>query len=129
MLFAHVKDLPEKIPLSLASGGMNKLAAILLAMPSHPRGVIMVDEVENGVYYKRLPLIWESLLDLARAHECQVFVSTHSGECIEAAAQIAEKNPDDFSLVRTVSEKGVSKIKQITGRKFAAALEQRLDIR
>lgn len=129
MLFAHVKDIPEKIPLSLASGGMNKLAAILLAMPAAPGGVVLVDEIENGVYYRRLPLIWESLLELARATDSQVFVSTHSAECIAAASDIAANAPGEFSVIRTVMEDGATKIRHFSGQKFALTLEQHLDIR
>ena len=129
MLFAEVDGLPEKIPLSLASGGMSKLAAILLAMPDQTGGVILVDEIENGFYYKRLPMMWEAVLDFARSNDCQIFASTHSAECLEAAAALAEKNADEFSVIRAVLRDGETKLRQFGGDKFIDAMNENIEIR
>jgi putative AbiEii toxin of type IV toxin-antitoxin system len=102
MLFATVTNIPEKIPLSLTSGGMNKLAAILLAPANQPGGVVIIDEIETGFYHKRLPMIWKSIHALAVEYKSQVFASTHSAECLEAVAELAEQYPEDFSIIRPV---------------------------
>jgi hypothetical protein len=78
MLFAHVSSVPDRIPIGLASGGMNKLAAILLGLAAQPGGVILVDEIEAGFYHRRLPQMWESIRSLAVEYDSQVFASTHS---------------------------------------------------
>jgi hypothetical protein len=129
MLFAAVNGLPRKIPITLASGGMSKLAAILLAFPEQSGGLILVDEIENGFYYQRLPLVWQALFDFAREYDCQVFASTHSDECLGAAAELAEKHPDDFSVIRTVLEDDGTKVRHFGGNKFVAAREEHIDIR
>ena len=129
MLFAKVEDLPEKIPLSLASGGMSKLAAILLAMPEMEGGLIMIDEIENGIYYKRLPMVWKALLEFSRVYNCQLFVSTHSGECIDAAATLAQETPEEFSVMRTVLEKGETQVRHFNGDRFGDAIEENIEIR
>jgi AAA domain/AAA domain, putative AbiEii toxin, Type IV TA system len=77
VLFAKVASLPQKIPLGVASGGMNKLAAILLAIPIQSGGVVLIDEIENGFYYDRMQMIWEALLDFVNEFKCQIFASTH----------------------------------------------------
>lgn len=129
MLFATLKDIPEKIPISLASGGMNKLAAILLAPAVQPGGVVLIDEIESGFYHKRLPMIWESIHSLAEQYNSQVIASTHSAECLEAAAGIAEKYPGDFSVIRPVLENGETILRQFSGNRFVGAIEERIDIR
>jgi hypothetical protein len=129
MLFIALKDMPEKIPISLASGGMNKLAALLLAPAVQPGGIVLIDEIEAGFYYKRLPLIWESLYEIAEHYNSQIFASTHSAECLEAAAAIAEKHPKDFMVIRPVMEDGESKIRQFDGSRFVNAIEEQIDIR
>ena len=129
MLFAKVGDLPEKIPLSLASGGMSKLAAILLSMPHQPGGLILVDEIENGLYYKRLPMVWRAIIEFAREYDCQIFASTHSEECLDAAATLAEKNPDEFSIIRTILRDGETKVRQFGGDKFIDAMDENIEIR
>jgi predicted ATPase len=128
-LFASVKDLSEKIPVSLASGGTNKLAAILLAFSAYPGGIVIIDEIESGFYYKKLPLVWQSILTLAKAFDVQVFASTHSGECLRAAAALAESSPEDFCLYRTVNNSGSTSVRQIGSQKLIAAMEEDIELR
>jgi ABC-type lipoprotein export system ATPase subunit len=129
MLFARVDGLPQRIPLSLASGGMSKLAAILLAMPQQAGGIVLVDEIENGFYHKRMPQIWETLLDFARLYKCQLFVSSHSVECLAAAASLAAKNPGDFAVMRTVLESDGTKVRQFSGETFVDAIQEQIEVR
>jgi ABC-type transporter Mla maintaining outer membrane lipid asymmetry ATPase subunit MlaF len=128
-MFATVTGLSEKIPLSLASGGMNKLVAILLAFSSQPGGIVIIDEIESGFYYKKIPLVWDSILALAKAFDVQVFASTHSGECLRAAAELAENNIDEFSLFRTSNQNGVTSVRQIGSQKLIAAMEEDIELR
>ena len=127
--FETVKGLPEKIPLTLASGGMSKLAAILLSIPDQAGGVILIDEIENGFYYRRLSLVWKAILDSARAYDCQIFASSHSAECLNAAAALAEESPDEFLVIRTVLKDGEAKIRHFGGDKFVDATAENIEIR
>jgi hypothetical protein len=129
MLFGHISDLPERIPIGLASGGMNKLAAILVGLAAQPGGVILVDEIESGFYHKRLANVWESIRRLAVEYDSQVFASTHSAECLEAAAEIAEHYPKEFSVIRPVMEKGETKLRHFSGDNFINALSENIEIR
>ncbi len=104
-LYAEVDDLPELIPVTLLSYGVNKLLCILLSIALLPNGIIIIDEVENGFYFDRLPSIWSLILRFASEYDVQVFASTHSRECLEAAADVAEKHPDKFGIIRTVNTK------------------------
>jgi hypothetical protein len=129
MLFATVEGLPEKFPLGLASGGMVKLATLLLSMSDQAGGIILIDEIENGFYHERLPMVWNSLLDFARQYDCQIFASTHSAECLNAVARLAEKNADEFSMLRTVSEDDGTKVLRFEGERFADAILGNIEVR
>jgi len=56
MLYASVKDLGERLPLAVFSGGINKYLSILLAIATTRDGVVLIDEIENGFYYKPWPV-------------------------------------------------------------------------
>jgi hypothetical protein len=129
MIYASVEGLPKKIPLSLASGGMNKLVSILLCMTAQAGGMILIDELENGFYYKHLSTIWESLLSFARQYDCQLFVSTHSGECLDAVAKLATENPADFCMLRAVRSGDGTIVRQFDGKRFADALLGHVEVR
>ena len=129
VLAASVKYVPKKIPVSLASGGMNKLVAILLAIQEQTGGVVFIDEIENGFYFKRLPMIWDAILSFSREYDTQLFISAHSSECLQAAARLAEASSDDFSMVRTVISEGVTNVRMFDGDRFANSVLSDIEVR
>jgi hypothetical protein len=62
--------------------------------------------VENGIYYQMFPALWNALHKFATANETQLFVSTHSLECLTGAATVMDEHPNDFSLIQVSHEKG-----------------------
>ena len=129
MVYAKIKDKKEKQPLNLISGGMSKLASILFAIPTQVGGVVLIDEIENGLYYKKLPVVWESLLSFCKKYNTQVFASTHSLECLTSAAELAKENPEDFSVIYVSNKADGNQLRQFSGEKFVLAIESDIEIR
>ncbi len=126
MVCAEIPGMPEKVPLNLVSSGMTKLTAILFAIASKKGGLVLIDEIENGIYYKRFPIMWKSLLDFCRTTDTQIFVSSHSGECIKAAADLAATFPDDFGVIQLMPN---GKLRQFAGQRFSDAISDNVEIR
>ena len=84
MLFASVKGLGEKLPLVLISAGVSKTVSLLIAAAVSRGGVVVVDEIENGLYFGKMELIWASLVELCKENDTQLFATTHSRECLIA---------------------------------------------
>lgn len=129
MLHASMRGQKHKFPVTILSGGMTKLIALLFAFPAMEGGIMLIDEIENGFFYKRFPLVWRALLDFGREYDVQIFASTHSLECLRSAAALADKSPDDFSLIRTVRTEGRCQVRQFSGGEFVSAFEADLEIR
>ncbi|MFH0824065.1 MAG: AAA family ATPase [Pseudomonadota bacterium] len=130
MLYALVSILPEKVPLTLLSAGINKLLCVLLSMAHHPKGLVLIDEIENGFYYDRLPSMWSLVLTFAREHDVQVFATTHGRECLQALAVAAEGSENEFSLIRlSVNEEQHVEAEQFDGDTFIDALRRHGEIR
>jgi len=129
VLHAKVQGVARKMPIGLVSGGVGKLANILIGIMSNPRGVVLVDEIENGLYYSKFTDIVATLYDFAREHETQLFLSTHSMELLEAVLPFVENHEEDFTLVRTERENGKCAARLFKGQNFRAALEQRMEVR
>ncbi len=129
LIYVSVEHLSEKIPINLISGGINKLLSLLLGVANQPGGVIYIDEIENGFYYDRLPSIWRLLLQFCADYKVQIFASTHSKECLEAAADCAKESEQDFCLLRTNRINGQSIIRQFTGKAFRSAIKLGGEIR
>ncbi len=77
--------LPELAPLSTMGEGMTRLASILLTIATVGRGVVLIDEIENGIHHSAMNDVWRVVADAARRFDTQVFATTHSFECMEAA--------------------------------------------
>ena len=90
------------IPIALMGSGFSRLLEMTLAFAEVSDGSILVDEVENGLHHSVLPGIWEAINRLSKKFDVQVFATTHSYECIQAAFSAFEDygDLDDFNLMR-----------------------------
>lgn len=46
---------------------------------------LLIDEIENGLYYRGLEDFWSGLITVLVDQNVQLFATTHSRECMEAA--------------------------------------------
>jgi predicted ATPase len=125
MVSGKYEGISEKLPLNLASSGMTKMASILFALAHKKGGILLIDELENGIYYQLFPKLWASLLAIAKSNDAQIFVTSHSSECIRAAAAVAKENPGDFTLIETDH----GSIREIDGASFSEAIRQNIEVR
>jgi hypothetical protein len=84
MLYGDI-GLGRMLPLSMMGDGLGSLATLLLAISSASGGVVLIDEIENGFHYSILEKVWQAIAETARRYNTQIFATTHSFECIEAA--------------------------------------------
>ncbi len=80
------------MPLPLMGDGIYRLLTMALTIPEARDGEILIDEIENGLHYSVMPDVWNSLAKLAESFNTQLFATTHSEECIRAAAKAFGKS-------------------------------------
>ncbi len=131
VIHATLHDMREKIPLNAISSGINRLLSILLAMASHPKSVICVDEIENGLYHKHQRSFWRWLLSFSQNYDDQLFVSTHSEEWLQALVSVAdEKSMKDIAFWRIErDEKGKTVLYEFEGLTLKAGVDQGAEVR
>ncbi|MGH7870165.1 MAG: AAA family ATPase, partial [Candidatus Dormibacteraceae bacterium] len=88
------------LPLPLLGAGMTAFVDCIMLFQDAAGGVILLDEVEGGVYYRALPALWQRLGELAERFNVQLFATTHSRECLLAAHQSLGKRPGLVNLLR-----------------------------
>ena len=96
VLYALMDSLPEKIPVSVLSGGINKYLAILLAICVNDEGAVLIDDFENGFYYQNYKDIARSLITACEVHKVQLFASSHSYEFLQAILPAVSEKEDSF---------------------------------
>lgn len=98
MLYADI-GINIKVPISYMGDGVSRLLTILLAIVSTKNGVVFIDEIENGIHYSVLPDVWRVIEQAAIDNNCQIFATTHSYECLNAAVEGIEA-PNNFRYFR-----------------------------
>ena len=72
----------ERLPLKSMGDGMTRIFHIILALVNARNGFLLVDEFENGLHWSVHPKLWNIIFRLAEDLNVQVFVTTHSQDCI-----------------------------------------------
>ncbi|GAA9427102.1 ATP/GTP phosphatase [Helicobacter pylori] len=92
----EMKNIKEKVPLSMFGDGLMKYLHIMSAFIANNATTIYIDEVENGLHFSRMRLLLEKIIDFINNNKdrnLQVFMTTHSQEFVEILDQvIKEKN-------------------------------------
>jgi len=128
-LYATVSGVNRKLPLNLLSAGISKLVGILLAIGSSQFGAILIDEIENGLYYKQFAGAWSAISEYAIESNTQVIFTTHSKEFLDAIAPIARKDSNNYCLIRSEKVNGECALTPFSGKEFVAAMENKFDPR
>jgi hypothetical protein len=123
IIYATIRDQPDRLPLPNVSGGVNRLVSVLLGLARQPRSIVLVDEIENGLYYKHQTAFWRGLLLFARKYEGQLFVTTHNVEWLDALAEAAGEKSDDIALWRMERTKEGPVLHQFSGKSALAGVE------
>ncbi|MBN1697660.1 MAG: AAA family ATPase [Spirochaetales bacterium] len=89
------------IPIALMGGGVERLLEISMGIATTHDGIVLIDEIENGIHYSILEKVWKAIAQLSRKENVQVFATTHSFECIQNAhSSFKEEKQYDFRVHR-----------------------------
>lgn len=126
----RVDSEPHPVPLKSMGDGVNRLFGIGLAMVSAKGGLLLVDEVENGIHYSVMPEVWKFVLKLAKRLDVQVFATTHSKDCYESF-QAATKGDQEVSgvLTRIERKKGELRASLFDETRLKTVVDENIEIR
>jgi len=118
------------MPLPLMGDGIGRLLGIALAIPAAQDGILLVDEIENGLHHTVMSQVWQAVARLAREYNVQILATTHSEECIRAAHQaFVADDVYDFALHRLEWVKGAIRAVTLDQETLEAAIEIDVEVR
>lgn len=82
--------LERMLPMGLMGEGVGRFTSMMLGIARAHGGVMLIDEIENGMHYSVIEKVWTAIGEAARLFDVQVFATTHSFECIQAAHRAFE---------------------------------------
>ena len=125
-----LKSQPDPVPLHSLGGGATRLFGIALALAYCRRGILLIDEAENGIHHSVQRDYWRMVLQTARENNVQVFATTHSWDCARGFAQAATENEDvEGVLVRLETEDEGLRAVRYDERRLKIAAEQGVEVR
>jgi len=89
----------KKLPLGSLGDGMKRLLAIALALTCSKGGALLIDEVDAGFHYSVMKDLWRLIIKTAKLNDVQVFVTTHSIDCLRGLSVLKEYSEDQCSSV------------------------------
>ena len=115
------------LPLALMGEGLVRIVRLAMAIVSCKNGVVLVDEIENGIHYSALPKLWKVVAELAHRNNVQVFASTHSYECV--AAGVSALGSPDFRFHRLETKGRRNRCVPYSTTELSAAMAYDVEVR
>lgn len=97
ILFGDI-GLPSKVPLYYMGDGITRLLSYIIAIVNSANGIVLFDEIENGLHFSVHEEMWQVFHDLAIKFNVQIISNTHSIEMVKAFNKVSIENKStDFS--------------------------------
>lgn len=125
----------KRIPIQLMGDGLKKVLSVVVNMAMVPNGILLIDEVDNGLHYSSMPILWKAIVESAKMYNVQVFATTHNVESLRALNEILESDAykdlqSDFrSYTIRREENGEHKVIKAKYPQFNHIINQDLELR
>ncbi len=121
----------DPIPLKSLGDGMARMFQIALAMEdAREHGLLLIDEIENGIHYTVLPRLWNFVFQAAKRNNVQVFATSHSWDCVEAFQRAgADREDSEAVLIRLEKKNGDVKPIVFSESELAIAARDEIEVR
>lgn len=98
------------LPLQLMGDGMLRILSTIVHIYGCKNGVILIDEVDNGLHPSVMSQLWQSIFTTAIENDVQVCVTTHNIDSIIGLNKVVAENPKyeelmaSYKLIKTESD-------------------------
>ena len=100
-VIVKLRDHSHPVPLKSLGDGAVRLFSIALALANSHKGILTIDEAENGIHHSIQKAFWRMILQTAYKNNIQVLATTHSWDCARGFSEAAEEdNNSEDRLIR-----------------------------
>lgn len=117
-----ISGVSRPVPLNSLGDGMLRVLQLVLKVFSAKDGILLIDEFENGLHYSVQEKVWSLLFKLSKKLNIQIFVTTHSWDCIESFSKVSMDNSDTEGVLFRV---GKSIRKSNKGKVIATVFDEK----
>ena len=126
----RLRNLKQPVPAKSMGDGINRLIGLSMALVCAKDGLLLVDEIENGIHWSVLPDVWKFIVKVAKRLNVQVFATTHSNDCLRAF-HLSTKETEGISgiAVRIEKRQGEFHIEVFDEKRLAVIGKEEIEIR
>ena len=105
IVHAYLDSTPP-MPVNLVGEGFGRLFEMSVALGNQKGGMVLIDEIENGIHHSALEKVFSAMLELAEEFDVQIVATTHSRECIMAAHRALRSQGEDKFAYHRIDRRG-----------------------
>jgi AAA15 family ATPase/GTPase len=130
MIYVDI-GLDKLFPANIMGDGLRRLLSIVASISNGQNGIVLIDEIENGFHYLSLEALWKAVLKTARLYNVQLFITTHSQECIAAlsSAYYSTESDNSIRLYRIERAEDKHRVFKYSPEMIAAGIENNYEVR
>ena len=119
------------VPLKSMGDGINRILTIILALVNADGGFLLIDEFENGLHHTVQEKLWDIIFKLSESLKIQVFVTTHSEDCISGFENILNESDNYLKgkLIRLDNLNGTIRQVEFDAKELKIASDNDIEIR
>lgn len=102
--YVTLKGKEKRHRLSSMGDGINRVLTIILALLNCKGGILLLDEFETGLHHSIQIRLWKIIFMLSEKLNIQVFVTSHSQDCINSFVEA--NNKQKGKLIRLENRNG-----------------------
>lgn len=78
------------LPINFMGDGMVRLLVNIITIYECADGIALIDEVDNGLHFSMMELLWKSMITAAKENNVQLFVSTHNIDSLKGLNKVMQ---------------------------------------
>ncbi len=98
------------LPIQVMGDGIWRILSALVHIYDCANGIVLIDEVDNGLHYSVMPKFWLSIFKMVLEHNVQMFVTTHNLDSLKGLIEVIYDNKaycellSSYKLIKTESD-------------------------
>ncbi|MBC7473012.1 MAG: AAA family ATPase [Candidatus Sericytochromatia bacterium] len=79
------------MPINLLGSSFTIILSVMISIMSIPKGILLIDNIENGLSYSSMELLWSIIFKVAKDFNVQIVATSNSSESLKAFHTIATR--------------------------------------
>ena len=123
----------KRIPINMLGDGVRKLFTLVLAIYNSLNGILIIDEIDNGLHFSSMKALWNVILKVSNQFNTQLFITTHNIDSLKGMKKVLDVEMDyrnEVSFYKVIHRPSdENEVLYYNSESFSTVIEQENEIR